>query len=482
MRARNESIARKLTWMNMLVSGAALVLACVAFIGYDWLTFRTNAQKNLTIQAELIAANTAAEVIFNDPESAKKTLAVLKSSPGIVSAGVYTLDGKAFATYFRLGAAAAPRLPVVQKGQQAAQSYANGRAVVVVPIIADGKQAGFVYMESDQQALYSRVLRYVGIASIVLVVSLLAVLVVSPIFRRSVSEPIVKLAQAAQVVSREKDYSVQAQPAQEMDEVAVLVQAFDEMIKRIQRRDAQLQAARENLERKVEERTAQLAAANKELEAFSYSVSHDLRAPLRSIDGFSQAILEDYGGKLDEAGKDGLQRVRAAATRMGLLIDDLLKLSRVTRAEMRREPSDLSAIAKSIAQSLAETEPGREVKFKIEDDLTADGDPRLLRVALENLLRNAWKYTSRHDRAQIEFGRSEQNGKPVFYVRDDGAGFDPQYADRLFGAFQRLHGVNEFPGTGIGLATVQRIIRRHGGEIWAEAEVEKGATFYFSVN
>ncbi len=467
--------------MNMLVSGTALLLACVAFIGYDWLTFRANTAKNLSVQAQVIAANSASAIIFNDPESARNTLAILRASPSIVSAGIYALDGKPLASYFRSGSTKVPKLPVVPPGQNEAHLFDKNRATVTVPILSEGKETGTVYIESDLQALYPRLTHYVGIAGIVLSVCLLAALVVSSIFRRSVSEPIVRLAEAARVVSREENYSAQEQPAQKMDEVAILVQAFNEMLKRIERRDEELRCAQESLERKVEERTAQLAAANKELEAFSYSVSHDLRAPLRSIDGFSQAILEDYADKLDTAAKESLQRVRAAATRMGTLIDDLLKLSRVTRAEMRREPSDLSAMVKSIAKTLEETEPARNVNFQIEDGLTIDGDPRLLRVALENLLRNAWKYTSRHDQARIEFGRSKQNGKSVFYVRDDGAGFDPQYADRLFGAFQRLHGVNEFPGTGIGLATVQRIIRRHGGDIWAEAEVEKGATFYFSI-
>jgi signal transduction histidine kinase len=232
---------------------------------------------------------------------------------------------------------------------------------------------------------------------------------------------------------------------------------------------------------KLAEVNHQLGAANQELEAFSYSVSHDLRTPLRSIDGFSQALLEDYADKLDPTAQDHLQRVRRAAQRMAALIDDMLNLSRVTRNAMRRETLDLSAMAKSIAAELQEAEPGRRVEFAIENDLTAAGDSQLLRTAMENLLGNSWKYTSRHASARIEFGKSQRNGKHTFFVRDDGAGFDPRYADRLFGAFQRLHTATEFPGTGVGLATVQRIIHRHGGEIWAEGVVEKGATFYFTL-
>jgi len=238
---------------------------------------------------------------------------------------------------------------------------------------------------------------------------------------------------------------------------------------------------RRRVETQVQGVNTELVASNKELEAFAYSVSHDLRAPLRSIDGFSLALLEDYADKLDSHGVDQLQRVRRAAQRMSSLIDGMLNLSRVTRSPIHREPLDLSAIARSIAEELRQAEPSRNVEFLIQGGLTATGDSPLLRAALENLLRNSWKYTSGHDSAKIEFGRTPTNGNSPFFVRDDGAGFDPRYADRLFGAFQRLHTEAEFSGTGIGLATVQRIIHRHGGEIWAEGAVEKGATFYFTL-
>lgn len=231
----------------------------------------------------------------------------------------------------------------------------------------------------------------------------------------------------------------------------------------------------------LQHRALELEAANKELEAFSYSVSHDLRAPLRGIDGFSQALLEDYSEKLDTQGKDYLQRVRAATQHMAQLIDDMLNLSRVTRSEMRRETVDLSAIARTIAMELQKTEPQRQVEFVVAEGLTASGDARLLRVVLENLLRNAWKFTGKRPRAKIEFGVIQNNGSSGYFVRDDGAGFDMTYANKLFGAFQRLHAVTDFKGTGIGLATVQRIIHRHGGRVWAEAKVEQGATFHFTL-
>jgi len=236
----------------------------------------------------------------------------------------------------------------------------------------------------------------------------------------------------------------------------------------------------ESLNEVLEQRAVELEATNKELEAFSYSVSHDLRAPLRSIDGFSQALLEDYADQLDDDGKNYLHRVRAAANRMAALIDDLLNLSRITRAEMRFETVDLSEIAQSIASELQQQQPERQVEFSIRDGMVIDGDPRLMRVAMENLIGNAWKFTSKRPQAHIEVDVMEQSeDEQVFFVRDDGDGFDMAYADKLFGAFQRLHAMTDFDGTGIGLATVQRVIRRHGGRVWAEGEVGKGAIFFF---
>lgn len=247
---------------------------------------------------------------------------------------------------------------------------------------------------------------------------------------------------------------------------------------RIEKEAAQ---ARASLAQKLEFANRELEAANKELESFSYSVSHDLRAPLRAIDGFSQVLLEDYAGVLDAQGKSYLDRVRQACSHMGNLIDDLLNLSLVIRHEMRRESVDLSRAARAIAERLRKTEPRRAAEFAIADKLVVSGDPGLLHAALENLLGNAWKFTGRTQAARIELGVTHENGRETYFVRDNGAGFDMAYVGKLFGAFQRLHTHSEFPGTGIGLATVSRIIRRHDGHLWAEAEVGKGATFYFTL-
>jgi light-regulated signal transduction histidine kinase (bacteriophytochrome) len=226
----------------------------------------------------------------------------------------------------------------------------------------------------------------------------------------------------------------------------------------------------------------QLQAANKELEAFCYSVSHDLRAPLRSIDGFSQALLEDCAATLAPESAAHLQRIRRASQHMAQLIDDLLNLSRITRSELQRVPVDLSALTQGIVDGLQETAPGRPVDVEITQGLVATGDARLLRVVLENLLGNAWKFTRKRPRARIEFGATDYDDAPAYFVRDDGAGFDMAHAKKLFGAFQRIHSTTEFEGTGIGLATVQRVIHKHGGRVWAESAPEQGATFYFTLS
>ena len=245
--------------------------------------------------------------------------------------------------------------------------------------------------------------------------------------------------------------------------------------------ERQLEALNADLERRVSARTDELEAANTELEAFSYSVSHDLRAPLRALDGFSLALLEDYGHDLEGDAADYLRRIRAASQRMARLIDDLLMLSRMTRRGMTWERVDLSELALSIGRELGDDDPERQVELSVAPNMTVDGDAQLLDVALRNLLGNAWKFTSRTEDARVDVGTEEQGEERAFFVRDNGAGFDAQYADKLFAPFHRLHGDDEFPGTGIGLATVQRIVRRHGGRVWAEGATGKGATVWFTL-
>jgi light-regulated signal transduction histidine kinase (bacteriophytochrome) len=256
---------------------------------------------------------------------------------------------------------------------------------------------------------------------------------------------------------------------------------LDDLAFRAAEAEAAHRVARMELERIVAERTRELASANQELEAFSYSVAHDLRAPLRSIDGFSHVLVEDYGDKIDAEGRRYLQRIRDSAQKMGRLIDDLLSLSLVTRSDLRYELVDLTELAKFTLARLQKNEPERKAELTISEGLTANGDARFLSIVLENLLGNAWKFTGRCSVARIEVGARKEEGHPVVFVRDNGVGFDMEYAHKLFNVFQRLHSAAEFEGTGIGLVIVQRIVRRHGGRVWAEGEVGRGATVYFTL-
>ena len=335
---------------------------------------------------------------------------------------------------------------------------------------------------------------------------------------RRVIRPIEELARAARAIEAgdlDRQVTIQGH-----DEIGNLAQAFNSMLKKRKAAEISLQQANDELEQRVRDRTAelsmrnqqlnleikerkrveeellhlnveleqrvidrtvQLQAANKELEAFSYSVSHDLRAPLRSIDGFSQALLEGYQEKLDDTGKGYLERVRKATQRMGLLIDDMLKLSRVANSEFKRRDINLSDMVQEIAAEYQKSNPDKVFDLTIQERIMVQGDYDLIKIAMVNLMNNAWKFTGKEEHPRIAFGATVIDGETACFIRDNGAGFDMVYASKLFGAFQRLHTVDEFPGTGIGLATVQRIIHRHGGRVWAEGEQGKGATFYFTL-
>jgi light-regulated signal transduction histidine kinase (bacteriophytochrome) len=261
------------------------------------------------------------------------------------------------------------------------------------------------------------------------------------------------------------------------------VKATLSILEELSAAQAEIGALNAELEVRVDQRTAELVVANHNLEAFAYSVAHDLRSPLRALSGYSEALAEDYADRLDDTGRWYADRIQAATERMGKLIDDLLLLAQVSRTDMNTEPVDLSAEVTAISTELHAREPGRAVRFAIHDGVRVTADRSLIRTVLQNLVENAWKFTAKRDDAIIEFGTTVTGDARVCcYVRDNGAGFDPAFTGKLFQPFQRLHAVTEFPGTGIGLASVQRIVERHGGRVWAEGAVEQGATFYFTLN
>ena len=484
MSIRDWPIRRKLTAILLLISGLVLLLTSAAFVTYQVVTFRQTMRNNLAIRARILAANSTAALAFANEADARELLDALKYDPHMVAAALYDRNGRVLATY-----PAAPtddRIPAAPQAD--GYRFEGGRLVGFTPVAQGGNQRlGTLYLASDTKAV-SDALRLSGIiALVVLAIALLAAYALAAALQGRISAPILALAETATAASTRQDYSLRA-PKFGEDELGTLTDAFNQMLGRIEEQKKELQHHAMRLEQRVAERTrelekraAELLAANSELDAFAYSVSHDLRAPLRSIDGFSQVLLEDYGAQLDDAGRDSLHRVRAASQRMATLIDDLLKLARVTRTEMRTERVDLSGLARDIVGEIQRTTPDRQVDFAIAPGLEAEGDTQLLRVVLDNLLRNGWKYTGKQPQPRVEFTAMDENGDRVFVIKDNGAGFDMTYADKLFGVFQRLHSSAEFEGTGVGLATVRRIINRHGGRIWAEGVVDQGATFYFTL-
>lgn len=476
----DASVKVKLILASVLGSGTALLVVGALILGYDLMTLRQKLVRRLAVQADIVGANCLSALLFSDPGSAATTLAALKADPRIRAAGLYSADSRLFATYLRDPSGGAILLPDSLGEAGAGHRLRDDRLQLSRRVLFEGKAIGTVLLVSDLREITDTMTRDVVIFGSVLLVSLLLALAISTRLQRDIAQPILRLAETARKVSLEKDYSVRASGGSR-DEIGSLVTAFNEMLEEIRQQEAELRSARDRLEQRVAARTAQLEAANKELEAFSYSVSHDLRAPLRSIEGFSRALMEDCADTLDAAGKDSLQRIVGSTVRMGQLIDGLLNLSRVTRAEVRDRKVDLGALAGEIVAELRAGENGRDVECVIARDAVAEGDPTLLRAVLQNLIGNAWKFTRKRAAGRIEFGVAQESGAKAFFVRDNGAGFDMTYADKLFGAFQRLHGQGEFPGIGIGLATVQRIVSRHGGRVWAIGAPDQGATVFFTL-
>jgi signal transduction histidine kinase len=452
--AGSYSISRRLTLMNMAASGAALLLACAAFFTYDLVAFRATMERELSIRAQIVGANTISTLVFDDAQKAEATLAALAASPSILSGALYTLDGKSFATYLRPTATAGLPPPAISPGEMEAIAFADGEIRLARMILVDGKPTGIVYLRSDTSELWARIWRYALIVGIVLAGSLLAALLVSYLSRQAISTPIIELADLAQRVSKEKNYSIRATSIAKRGELATLVHAFNEMLRQIQERDAALQVAREELEHRVEQRTEQLAAANK-------------------------VLAQKYGQQLEPDAQLYLKRIRDAAKHMGHLIDDLLNMARISRQQTVIKTTDTNALVAGAIEGIRPECEGRKIDWRIAPLPALDCDPGLMRIVFTNLFSNAVKYTRRSGTAVIEVGVLD---KDVLFVRDNGAGFDQEYAHNLFGVFQRLHRAEDFEGTGVGLATVRRIIEKHGGRIWAQGKVDQGATFFFTLN
>jgi signal transduction histidine kinase/DNA-binding response OmpR family regulator len=501
----DASIARRLTWMNMLVSAAALVLACTAFIGYDLVTFRLTIVRNLSTQAQIIGSNSASALLFNDPQAAETTLSALKAAPNILSAVIYMPDGQPLATYSRDRSDAISRPPSIGAGQIETHVLGSHEIELVRSIVFQGKPIGTVYIRSDLQELGERMDRYLGIALIVLFVSLMAALLVSSVFRRAIATPIIDLARIARAVSHDKNYSVRAAPVRGEGELTILIDAFNEMLTQIGENETDLLKAHDSLEQRVRERTAELETAKREVEVFSQSVvkakeelersskfkdqflstmSHELRTPLNAVLGFSDLLGEDRYGSLNDKQRRYVNHISTGGKHLLRLINDILDLSRIEAGRLQltietvRVDTSLSEACDTL-QPLAGKKNHHLIKHPA-PGLSVRADATRLKQILMNLIGNAVKFTP--DGGTIELAAKRIDDHVRLEVRDSGPGIPPHEQKRIFEAFYRLtQNTKAAEGSGLGLAITQRLVELHGGKLGLESEPGTGSCFFFTL-
>jgi signal transduction histidine kinase/DNA-binding response OmpR family regulator len=504
-RTKDRSIAQRLTWMNMLVCAVALLLACTSFIGYDLISFRTARVRYLSTQAQIIGANTAAALLFDDPESASKTLSALKADPQILSAVIYGSDGKPFATYSRPGSGDIPSPPTISKGRMEAHLIRSNEVLLAECIVFDGRPSEIIYIRSNAQALHERLKLYIGIACIVLLMSLLAALGVSAVFRKAVAQPIVQLAEIAQQVSLEKTYSLRAPPVRECGEVSVLIDSFNQMLAQIEKGKASLTKAHDELEQRVIERTAELVAAKKEVEAHSRSIlrakedlerasrfkdqflstmSHELRTPLNAVLGFSELLTDNRYGPLTERQARYVNHIHSSGQHLLRLINDILDLSKIEAGRLQLN-IECVAVDHAFAEVCESLQPlidknAHQLTRNVPSGLVVHADATRFKQMLMNLLGNAIKFTPKGGKIELA-GR--QDGEMVrIEVRDSGPGIPVEERKRIFEAFHRMRQTDKAAeGTGLGLAITRRLVELHGGQLDVESQPGRGSCFHFTL-
>ena len=490
----------------MLVSGAALLLACAAFMAYDMVTFREAMVRNLSTQSQMIGSNTVSAMLFNDSQSAENTLSAFKAAHNIVSAGIYTPDGRLFASYSRDRDTLVPALPSIPAGQTEFHRFENHEIVLVRSIMFEGKKTGHRLHSLGCRGVVSALdRRYAGIAALVLSACLGAALLISSIFRKAVADPIVSLAEVAKVVSRDKNFSVRATPVGTQGELAILIDAFNEMLTQIQQSETALRKAHDGLEQRVKDRTAELEAAKKELEAFSHSVlrakeeveraskfkdqflstmSHELRTPLNAVLGFSDLLAEERYGPLNERQQRYVAHIHTGGKHLLRLINDILDLSKIEAGRLQLAIENVP-VNTCIAEAIDTLRPLADKKSQtlvqsLSPELSVRADGTRFKQILMNLLGNAIKFTP--DGGRIELSAEKIGNRVRVGVQDSGPGIPQEEQTRIFEAFYRLGQAGKTPeGTGLGLAITRRLVELHGGELRIESQVGSGSTFYFTL-
>mgnify|MGYP001628249908 FL=1 len=470
-RWRYWRLKTKLLFLTLFTSALGISLVCISLILVENQNYRKQLESELHVIAGILAEQSAAALLFTDREQLGSIISSLKRIGTIRQACIYTPGGGVLSALESQDTRPCPDIT-----QPLEAGFVGDAYQLLIPVTLDNETVGHLYLTSHLDVMRNHIRTFVLVTIAVGALILLALVFLALRLQRIVSGPILTLSETAERIARDADYTIRA-PVSGTDELGRLGSTFNEMIGTIEQQNRRILESRDSLERTVEARTSELSMANRELEAFSYSVSHDLRQPLRAIEGFGQALEEDCGEQLNDAGKDYLRRIRAASVRMASLIDGLLVLSRVSRQPMENESIDLTTLLQEISDELMNIDDSVPTEVNIQKGIQVVGDSRMLRVAFQNLLENAWKYSARVEKRRVDVSAVETVSSITIEVRDNGVGFDMRYIDKLFVAFNRLHTPSEFGGTGIGLATVYRVVRRHHGEISASSEVGKGARF-----
>lgn len=473
---QKTSIQTKIVMVILLTSGMVLLLTFAAYFWYEYYSFKRTTVYQLSLMSRMLGENSSESILANDRDGATKILSSLEVEPHILAGAIYDANNAMVAEYHHGSSDV-----VLPKTFSAPDGFTVEGSLVVgsQPVVHEGKRVGSVYLISDMTAVFDRFLLYTNIAGLIFILSIVVAYFVSRRLQRTLSNPILDLAQTVNLISANRNYSIRAKKY-DNDEVGMLTDAFNQMLERIEQQNQEIVNFAHSLEEKVKARTIELENAYEELETFSYTVSHDLSAPLRHIDAFMSDFLEENETKLEGDNKKLVVNSIRYARKMRQLIDDLLAFSQLSKKELVKTEIAMKDLVQSVLLDI-NPESNDRVQVELADLPNIYGDKTTIHQVWENLLSNAIKYSRKKEKSCLRIGYERSDGIVTYFVKDNGAGFDMRNYTKLFNAFQRLHPQSQFEGTGVGLAIVQRIVAKHHGRVWAESVVDEGSTFYFSL-